>query len=50
LIGNKCDLDDDERAVTTEEAQEWVEEFKEDEEDFIDITFMEVSARDGTNV
>ena len=50
LIGNKCDLDDDERAVTFEEAKEWVDEFKEEEEDFINISFMEVSAKDGTNV
>lgn len=50
LIGNKCDLQDDERAVTFEEAQQWVEEFKEDEEDFIDIKFIEVSAKDGINI
>ena len=50
LIGNKCDLNEEDRAVTSEEAQEWVDDFREDEEEFIEISFMEVSAKDGTNV
>ena len=29
IIGNKCDLDD-EREVSTEEGQEWVESYKEE--------------------
>ena len=46
VVGNKCDLDeDDERAVPFEEAQQWIEEYKEDEDDFIDIKFIEVSAK-----
>ena len=33
-----------------EEAQAWVEEYKQDEDDFIDIKFMEVSAKEGLNI
>ena len=50
LVGNKCDVPDEDRDVTLEEAQEWVEDYKEEEEEFIDINFMEVSAKEGTNV
>ena len=46
VIGNKCDIDEEEeRQVTFEEGQQWVNEYQEDEEEFIDITFVEVSAK-----
>ena len=52
VIGNKCDLDDDEREVTFEEGQNWVNEYKQEveEEETIDIKFLEVSAKEGTNI
>ena len=42
LIGNKCDLEKDQRQVTTEEAQEYAEDN--------DMKFIEVSAKEGTNI
>jgi len=54
IIGNKCDLDeDDEREVSYEEGEQWVEDYKEEfceQEDEIDIKFVEVSAKEGTNI
>ena len=54
IIGNKCDLDeDDEREVSYEEGEQWVEDYKEefcDDDNVIDITFLEVSAKEGTNI
>ena len=55
MIGNKCDLDEeDAREVPFEEGERWVREYKEemieDGGDEIDIEFMEVSAKDGTNI
>ena len=51
VIGNKCDLDeDDQREVSYEEGFQWVEEVKEEADDYIDITFMEVSAKTGINI
>ena len=51
IVGNKCDLDDV-REVSTEEGQEWVESYKEDldEDEDIDLKFMEVSAKSGLNI
>lgn len=51
VIGNKMDIDEqDEREVAQEEGEQWIKDIKEDEDEFIDITFMEVSAKQGTNV
>ena len=52
IIGNKCDLSNDEREVTAEEGELWVEQYKEDldEDEDIDIKFMEVSAKSGVNI
>ena len=52
VIGNKCDLDDDDREVSYEEGQNWVKEYKQEveEEESIDIKFLEVSAKEGTNI
>ena len=54
IIGNKCDLDeDDEREVSYEEGEQWVEDYKEEfceQDDEIDIKFVEVSAKEGTNI
>lgn len=51
IVGNKCDLDeDDEREVPYEEGYQWVEEYKEEEDDDIDIKFIEVSAKNGINI
>ena len=50
IIANKTDLNEEEREVTKEEGQEWVQEFKDEEEEPIDITFMEVSAKSGNNI
>lgn len=36
--------------MTYEEGAQWVEEYKEEEEDYIDIKFIEVSAKEGTNI
>jgi len=36
--------------VAQEEGEQWIKDIKEDEDEFIDITFMEVSAKQGTNV
>lgn len=33
-----------------EEGYQWVEEYKEEEDDDIDIKFIEVSAKNGTNI
>ena len=51
IIGNKCDLSN-EREVSTEEGQEWVESYKEDldEDEDIDLKYMEVSAKSGLNI
>ena len=52
VIGNKCDLNDDDRDVTREEGQEWVVSYKEDldDDEEIDLKFMEVSAKTGFNI
>ena len=53
IIGNKCDLDDDEREVEYEEGEQWVEDYKEefcDDDSPIEIKFLEVSAKEGTNI
>lgn len=52
IIGNKCDLRDDEREVSHEEGEQWVEQYKEDldDDEDIDIKFMEVSAKSGMNI
>ena len=52
IIGNKCDLNDDDREVTTEEGQEWVDSYKDelDDDEEIDLKFMEVSAKSGVNI
>ena len=52
IIGNKCDLSDDDRDVTREEGQEWVDSYKEDldDDEEIDLKFMEVSAKTGFNI
>ena len=52
IIANKCDLDHGKREVTPQEGQEWVNNYKEELEDDeeIDIKFMEVSAKNGTNI
>jgi len=56
IVGNKCDLDDGggpQREVSYEEGEQWVEDYKEefcDEDDEIDIKFIEVSAKNGTNI
>ena len=54
LIGNKCDLKGSEREVDYEEGEQWADDYsaemldKEGKE--IDIEFMEVSAKEGTNI
>ncbi len=55
MIGNKCDLDEeDSREVPFEEGERWVHEYKEemveDGGEDIDIEYMEVSAKEGTNI
>ena len=52
IIGNKSDLNESEREVTPEEGELWVEQYKEDleEDEDIDIKFMEVSAKSGVNI
>ena len=52
IIGNKADLSESERQVSAEEGEEWVEAYKEDLEDDedIDLKFMEVSAKSGVNI
>ena len=53
IVGNKCDLDEEDREVSFEEGQEWVQEYLEEyceNKDEIDITFMEVSAKSGANI
>lgn len=52
IIGNKSDLGETEREVTAEEGELWVEQYKEDLEDDedIDLKFMEVSAKSGFNI
>ena len=52
IIGNKSDLSEDDREVTAVEGEEWVESYKEDLEDDedIDLKFMEVSAKTGFNI
>ena len=54
IVGNKCDLDETgKREVSYEEGEQWVEDYKEefcDEDDEIDIKFIEVSAKNGTNI
>ena len=52
IIGNKSDLSEDLRQVTPEEGLEWVEAYKEelDEDEEIDLKFMEVSAKTGLNI
>ena len=42
LVGNKCDLEENKRKVSTEEAKNYAEEKN--------IKFIEVSAKDGTNI
>ena len=39
IVGNKCDKSDAEREVTTEEGEQWIEQYKEelDEDEEIDI-------------
>ena len=44
VIGNKCDLGDDARVVSTEAAQKFVKDLGQD------IDHLETSARDNTNV
>ena len=52
IVGNKSDLDEDQREVSPEEGQEWVESYVEelDDDEEIDIQFMEVSAKSGINI
>ena len=54
VIGNKCDLDDEGlREVSYEEGEQWVKDYVEEnceDEDEIDIKFLEVSAKNGTNI
>uniref|UniRef100_A0A7S3CLT4 Uncharacterized protein n=1 Tax=Strombidium rassoulzadegani TaxID=1082188 RepID=A0A7S3CLT4_9SPIT len=54
VIGNKCDLDDeDKRQVAYEEGEQWVKDYVYENcerDDEIDISFMEVSAKNGTNI
>lgn len=54
IVGNKSDLDEQGlRQVSYEEGEQWVDEYKEefcDEDDEIDIQYIEVSAMNGTNV
>lgn len=52
IVGNKADLSESERQVSAEEGEEWVEAYKEDLEDDedIDLKFMEVSAKSGLNI
>jgi len=54
VIGNKCDLDDEGlREVSYEEGEQWVQDYVEEnceDEDEIDIKFLEVSAKTGTNI
>ena len=42
LVGNKCDLEKDQRQVTTEEAEKYAKEKN--------MEFIEVSAKEGTNI
>eukprot|EP00356_Strombidium_inclinatum_P014528 CAMPEP_0170492536 /NCGR_PEP_ID=MMETSP0208-20121228/12399_1 /TAXON_ID=197538 /ORGANISM="Strombidium inclinatum, Strain S3" /LENGTH=195 /DNA_ID=CAMNT_0010768291 /DNA_START=6 /DNA_END=593 /DNA_ORIENTATION=+ len=49
VVGNKSDLDD-EREVTYEEGAAFIEEYKENQEDEPNIKFVEVSAKEGTNI
>jgi len=40
------DVDEqDEREVTAAEGEQWIKEVQEEEDEFIDIKFMEVSAK-----
>ena len=54
LIGNKCDLNDGERQVDFEEGEQWCEDYREEmidrEGKDVDIEYMEVSAKEGTNI
>ena len=50
VIGNKADLDDDEREVSYEEGEQWVKEYQEEQDDDIDMKFLEVSAKLGSNI
>ena len=54
LVGNKCDLPDTQREVDYEEGEQWAEDYRDEmldkEGQDIDIEFLEVSAKDGTNI
>lgn len=51
MVGNKCDIDEEEeREVTFEEGLQWVKDYVEDDDEDIDINFIEVSAKEGTNI
>ena len=52
MLGNKCDLDGDMREVSKDEGEQWVESYIDDldEDEDIDIKYMEVSAKSGLNV
>ena len=51
MVGNKCDIDEEEeREVTFDEGLQWVKDYVEDDEEDIDINFIEVSAKEGTNI
>ena len=50
VVGNKIDDAYGNRVLTKEEGEQWVKNFKEGEDEPIDITLMETSAMEGTNV
>ena len=52
VVGNKCDLNEADREVSVAEGEQWVESYKEnlEQDDFIDLKFMEVSAKSGVGI
>ena len=51
IIGNKCDIDEEDREVEYEEGEQWIKDYKEESpENDVDIKYLEVSAKEGTNI